>query len=406
MGGILFNFKKCMEVDLEEKEFKINQKDKTNYLNELFDRIIFNRNDYENLISEITINDGLEKKLYDFTDSSFFEQKYGINIQPKKNNTTMKDLLFYYYNQTLDKKLGIIVILSSDIKVSFNRFQILLNKLEKILNYDTSKTELIHKNCSIFLLNNKYEDFEIIKICADLKENDLPSILFVKKDFKEQPLDADCIKYITSDFEDVDLFFDTLFNFLEVPYNGDNNIQTKNTTNDKSDEFYDRQYQKQNLLIPDNKNNDHNYFIIEDEKKYNTFKDDFDSMNLSNKNNNNIIDSQKSNKEIKSYITEKEIKEAKENLNIEPDEDNEDSTEIIIRYPNTGKRASRRFLKENKIQYLYNYILSLDDLLEEINYQQFKMSQPFPLKYFEDLDESFENYGLYPDGIIDIYVKE
>ena len=139
---------------------------------------------------------------------------------------------------------------------------------------------------------------------------------------------------------------------------------------------------------------------------YNTFKDDFDSMNLSNKNNNNIIDSQKSNKEIKSYITEKEIKEAKENLNIEPDEDNEDSTEIIIRYPNTGKRASRRFLKENKIQYLYNYILSLDDLLEEINYQQFKMSQPFPLKYFEDLDESFENYGLYPDGIIDIYVKK
>jgi hypothetical protein len=102
----------------------------------------------------------------------------------------------------------------------------------------------------------------------------------------------------------------------------------------------------------------------------------------------------------------KEIKEAKENLNIEPDEDNEDSTEIIIRYPNTGKRASRRFLKDDKIQYLYNYILSLDDLLQEINYQSFKMSQPFPQKFFEDLDESFENYGLFPDGIIDIYVKK
>ena len=81
MGVILLSFKKCTEVDLEEKEFKIKQKDKTNYLNELFDRIIFNRNDYENLISEITINDGLEKKLYDITDSSFFEQKYSINIQ-------------------------------------------------------------------------------------------------------------------------------------------------------------------------------------------------------------------------------------------------------------------------------------------------------------------------------------
>jgi hypothetical protein len=34
------------------------------------------------------------------------------------------------------------------------------------------------------------------------------------------------------------------------------------------------------------------------------------------------------------------------------------------------------------------------------------MSQPFPQKFFEDLDESFENYGLFPDGIIDIYVKK
>ena len=291
MGVILLSFKKCTEVDLEEKEFKIKQKDKTNYLNELFDRIIFNRNDYENLISEITINDGLEKKLYDITDSSFFEQKYRINIQPKKNNTTMKDLLFYYYNQTLDKKLGIIVILSSDINASFNRFQILLNKLEKILNYDTSKTELIHKNCSIFLLNNKYEEFEIIKLCADLKENDLPSILFVKKDFKEQPLDVDCIKYITSNFEDVDLFFDTLFNFLELPYNGDNNIQTKNTTNDKSDEFYDRQYQKQRLLIPDNKNNDHNYLItnkIDNSNYNNLFNDEIKNDSLVENNNNEI----------------------------------------------------------------------------------------------------------------------
>ena len=474
--GNYWLFKDCVsDKSIDEEEINKNR-------NELIDLILFNLKDYENLNSDRNIIDEDPYNLSYFP----FVQNYGY--EQIKQKIVLKDISFKAFDKILHSKLGIIVILSSNVKKSFFRVKILLDNLENKIYKDKKRKELIKKNCSIFLLNEQYNDFRFIMGYAGLDKNDLPSILFVKKVYEEQEFDEDCILFKTSDFEDVDFFFDSLMNIINPDFKDNRNIQVKNMAKNVNeflnDDLSDQKHQKPKLLIPDNTNNDHNSFItnkiensnknnllndeikkdslvennnyeikndslvennnyeiknhslvennnneikndslvennineikndslvennIEDEKKYNTFKDDFDSMNLSYKNNNNIIDSQKSNKLIKSYITEKEIKEAKENLNIEPDEDNEDSTEIIIRYPNTGKRASRRFLKENKIQYLYNYILSLDDLLEEINYQQFKMSQPFPLKYFEDLDESFENYGLYPDGIIDIYVKE
>ena len=396
----------CMNESQRDKIINLNN-NKIYHLDDLFDTIIFNKNDYDYLTSDNNINDEFGKEKQNIFEGIFLAQKYGIRKDQTKKQPIIKDISFEYFNQILDRKLGIIILLSNNEKISLNRVQLLLSGLVKTLQNETSTEELIKKKCSIFLLNKKYNVFPSIMACADLDENDLPHILFVKKNSEEQELDEDFILYKTSDFENAELFCDTLMNFLTLY------------------DYENKKYQKKEL---DNKNNDHNYFInnkinndnsfknnfneikndnsfknnIEDEKIYENFKDDFDSINLSDKNKHSI----KNISHSQSYITEKDIKEAKENLNIEPDEDNEDSTEIIIRYPNTGKRASRRFLKDDKIQYLYNYILSLDDLLQEINYQSFKMSQPFPQKFFEDLDESFENYGLYPDGIIDIYVKK
>ena len=440
-----------------DKEINLNN-NKIYDLDDLFDTIIFNKNDYDYLTLDNNINDEFGKEKQNIFEDIFLAPKFGIRKDQTKKQQIIK-ISFEYFNQILDRKLGIIILLSNNEKTSLNRVQLLLNGLVKTLQNEASTEELIKKNCSIFLLNKKYNVFQSIMACADLDENDLPYIKKKKKNSEEQELDEDFILFKTSDFENADLFCDTLINFLTL-YDYDN-----------------KKYQKKEL---DNKNNDHNYFInnkinndnsfknnfnvikddnsfknnfseinndnslknnfneinndnsfknnfneinndnsfknnfneinndnsfknnIEDEKIYENFKDDFDSIHLSDKNKHSI----KNISHSQSYITEKDIKEAKENLNIEPDEDNEDSTEIIIRYPNTGKRASRRFLKDDKIQYLYNYILSLDDLLQEINYQSFKMSQPFPQKFFEDLDESFENYGLFPDGIIDIYVKK
>ena len=110
--------------------------------------------------------------------------------------------------------------------------------------------------------------------------------------------------------------------------------------------------------------------------------------------------------EEKHYFTKEEIKEAKNNLNKEPNENDEDGTEIIVRHPKTGKRSLRRFYKTDTIQSLYNYIISNEDILQEINYQYFNMTQPFPRKVFTDFEETFEEAFLYPDGIIDIEIKK
>ena len=437
MGNkIIKEILRCTDPDIDDNENEIYYK--RNNFNDLFDSIVFNQSDYEHLLSDKNNNYEFNEILYN---DIFFGQKLGILNNKQIKDIPNKEILFYNFNNIIHKKLGIIIILSNDEQTSFNRLQILLNGIEKKIINDIKTQELIQKNCSLFLLNNKYEIYQLIMAYAELNENDLPFILFVKKNYKGQELDGDCIKFSTSEFEDYDFFLDTLKNLLNQIENDDN-----------------QEYPKKQLIIPEKENNNHNYFItnkikndslnennlneikkdslnennlneikndslnennlneikndslnennIED-VKIDNFKNDFDSMNLSNKNKNpniNNINNEKSIKKINNFITDNEINEAKENLNIEPDEDNENCTEIIIRYPNSGKRASRRFLKEEKIQYLYNYLISLDDFVQEINYQNFYMTQPFPKKYFKDLDESFENYGLYPDGIIDIEI--
>ena len=110
--------------------------------------------------------------------------------------------------------------------------------------------------------------------------------------------------------------------------------------------------------------------------------------------------------DINYYKTKEEIKEAKNNLYKEPEENDENGTEIILRHPKTGKRSLRRFYKTDTIQSLYNFIISNEDILQEINYQYFNMTQPFPRKVFNDFEETFEEAFLYPDGIIDIEVKK
>ena len=437
--------------DYDNEEY--NNKKNKNEKNILYD-IIFNKVDLVDFTEDINFNDDFQKEKRDLELGQFLSNKFGITY--KKDNIIMKDSLFNYFTQTLFRKVGIIILLSEDIKTSINRLNKLLNKLEQKLKDDNEFQKLIKEKCLIFILNEKYEMYSFIMAFADLNKNDLPSILFVKKDFENQEFDGECIKLNTSNFDSTGLFFDTLFVLLKSLKNDDNNIQNKKEKNNYNNFYFDnsrnQKYPENELIVQEN----HNYFInnkvnpnndvnfnnnkkknndfdnineikndslnennineikndslnennIEDEKIDN-FKNDFDSMNLNDKNNNSIINSinnVKSIKNINNFITDNEINEAKQNLNIEPDEDNENSTEIIIRYPNSGKRASRRFLKEDKIQYLYNYLISLDDFVQEINYQQFYMTQPFPKKYFKDLDESFENYGLYPDGIIDIEI--
>ena len=205
----------------------INNNNKENDTNELFETIIFNQGFYNELIEDICSNE-FDNEIQDIKNgknlNGYLEKKFGLKYNTQSGDQLkMKNLEFMYFTQVLCNKLGIIFLFSDDKNSSFNRLKILLNKLYQIFKKDLNTEELVKNNCSIFLLDKTYEHFPFIISYANLDQNDLPSILFVKKDFKEQELDGDCIKYTTSNFEDIDLFFDTLINMINI-YNKEINI--------------------------------------------------------------------------------------------------------------------------------------------------------------------------------------
>jgi len=149
-------FFRCNDPDIDDNENEIYYK--RNNFNDLFDTIVFNQSDYEHLLSDKNNNYEFNDILYN---DIFFGQKLGILNNKQIKDIPNKEILFYNFNNIIHKKLGIIIILSNDEQTSFNRLQILLNGIEKKIINDIKTQELIQKNCSLFLLNNKYEIYGI-----------------------------------------------------------------------------------------------------------------------------------------------------------------------------------------------------------------------------------------------------
>jgi hypothetical protein len=88
------------------------------------------------------------------------------------------------------------------------------------------------------------------------------------------------------------------------------------------------------------------------------------------------------------------ISEQNKSEAVVPDEPNESANPdtvvaIQIRLPD-GKKVSRKFLKENKIEDLQNYVKKESD-----NYQcQVVLSQNFPKKVFSDAAQTLEQCGF------------
>ena len=114
-------------------------------------------------------------------------------------------------------------------------------------------------------------------------------------------------------------------------------------------------------------------------------------------------------KEIENKVNEiqKEIEnkanEIKKEVVDEPSKDDPDCTIICFRYPDGEKRIDRRFLKSHKIQNLYDYVTSLGkEIYTEEDYNSFSLYQAFPPKKFENMENTLEEEGLFPNAIIQI----
>ena len=112
-------------------------------------------------------------------------------------------------------------------------------------------------------------------------------------------------------------------------------------------------------------------------------------------------------KEKYKNIIDKELEESKkiaEKLKPEPDDNNPDKCIILFRFPDGEKSVQRKFLKQDKISLLYDFIKSLGrDIFTENEHHHFSLLQTFPFKSFDEKkDNTLEEEGLFPNSVLQI----
>lgn len=93
-------------------------------------------------------------------------------------------------------------------------------------------------------------------------------------------------------------------------------------------------------------------------------------------------------------------------LSLLPDEPNATSPEVCtisFRLPTTGERLTRRFLKTDKVQLLYDYLDSLDD--DKLQFEtpgclEYVIMQNIPKKEFKERERMLGEVGLYPRAML------
>jgi hypothetical protein len=100
---------------------------------------------------------------------------------------------------------------------------------------------------------------------------------------------------------------------------------------------------------------------------------------------------------------ENKANEAKRKIVEEPGVDEPGVTTICFRYPDGEKRKDRRFLKSNTIQNLYDYVTSLGkEIYSEEENNSFSLYQPFPPKKYDNMENTLEKEGLFPNAVVQI----
>ena len=147
-------------------------------------------------------------KLYNINNS--WEIPFNSNIF---NNIKEKNFQFNLFCQTLYKKIGIIILFNKNNKKSLNKIKIILNKVND--SNDIEIYELIQKYFFIYLLDESQTEI-FNKILSYIKQgkNNLPLIVFVKKDKMNQEFDEKAIKFYSFNVDDVNLFSNVLLNFI------------------------------------------------------------------------------------------------------------------------------------------------------------------------------------------------
>ena len=277
---------------------------------------------------------------YNHSDSDEEDDSKIFHFLPNK----VKD--FSKFTLYIKKYLGIIFFYDR------NNFEFLKEFINKICR-NTTIMDILKQKCLIFpILSTSSNGYKIQDIISDSNLT-CPSLIFCYNKEKENIFGKNnIIEIIKEESMSIDIFYKTLTNLI-MQIDEKNNI---------------------------NKN------ILQESNSYNILTDG------------EILKK----KEILENI-EKTAEELKKKFEIEPDKDNPDCCTISFRFPDGDKRQDRRFLKNNKVKDLYDYVKSLgNEIYTEEGNGVFSLYQPFPPKKYENMENTLENEGLFPNAVIQI----
>ena len=239
--------------------------------------------------------------------------------------------------------------------------------------------DILKQKCLIFpILSTSSNGYKIQDIISDSNLT-CPSLIFCYNKEKENIFGKNnIIEIIKEESMSIDIFYKTLTNLIMQ-------IDEKNNIN-------------KNILQESN-----SYNILTDGEILQRQKKEMEELEKNaQKMDENIKMENNKKKEILENI-EKTAEELKKKFEIEPDKDNPDCCTISFRFPDGDKRQDRRFLKNNKVKDLYDYVKSLgNEIYTEEGNGVFSLYQPFPPKKYENMENTLENEGLFPNAVIQI----
>ena len=362
------------------------RKDKINFINENekninipnTNNILQNKSSNNNSTNNNDNNEGffsryifsplltLFSSCYNHSDSDEEDDSKIFHFLPNK----VKD--FSKFTLYIKKYLGIIFFYDR------NNFEFLKEFINKICR-NTTIMDILKQKCLIFpILSTSSNGYKIQDIISDSNLT-CPSLIFCYNKEKGNIFGKNnIIEIIKEESMSIDIFYKTLTNLIMQ-------IDEKNNIN-------------KNILQESN-----SYNILTDGEILQRQKKEMEELEKNaQKMDENIKMENNKKKEILENI-EKTAEELKKKFEIEPDKDNPDCCTISFRFPDGDKRQDRRFLKNNKVKDLYDYVKSLgNEIYTEEGNGVFSLYQPFPPKKYENMENTLENEGLFPNAVIQI----
>ena len=367
-----YNFKNDINQNLIDKNFDNNEN------NQMKENILIKENNNQNN-NQSCFNKYILDPIISFFSSCCKESEYEVEEDSSFQLLPNKIADLTQFCEQISQKIGIIILYKLENIQFLKRFIYQLSQNSMAIN-------LLKQNCIIItiledtndgiriqnLINNNQLIYPIFLFCSSKNQN--TTDIFLER--------KNIINKLESEFTTLDSFYSTIIDTSEKINNiKNNNYKNYNDFNSLTDaEVLNKQKSEMEAL----------------EKEVQRKEEELKRQKL-------IEEQKKIEEELIKKKEEKELEEAKKKVVEEPSEDNPNATTISFRYPDGEKRKDRRFLKSHTIKNLYEYVYSLGkEIYTEEENNSFSLYQPFPPKKYEDMDNTLEKEGLFPNAIIQI----